>query len=111
MSNLDVIDAYHRGTVTPLQVSEFEHPPPCGGHSAAVWRKAGSLLHCESAPGTSPPAPDPQPVVKSGRRHSQCLQNYRQGGGNVVAAFWGGLPPHPVGGLGGVTGPGYGPGV
>ena len=71
----------------------LQHLPPCSGRSAAVWREDEALSQCISAPGTSPPAPDPKHFGKTRRRRSQCQLHHRQGGGTRVDAVWDGLPP------------------
>ena len=42
----------------------IQNPSPYGGRSEAVWRKYEEFLHWGSVPGTSSPAPDPQPAGK-----------------------------------------------
>ena len=71
-------------------------PPPCKRCSADIWRESEALSNYGSAPGPSLPAPDIQPVEKSGRKNTQCQQHYQQVGGARVAVFWEGLTLHPI---------------
>ena len=83
----------------------LQHPPPCGRRDNTVWGEAEALQYHSGVSGTSPSAPDPQPIGTARLRHAQCQRHHRQGGRAGVTAFWEGLPPHPADGLGGGPGP------
>ena len=81
----------HTGRDAEEDQGWLQHPPPCGERSASPWRKSEDISHCDSAPGTSPPTPDPQPIGKIRHRHAQCQRHHQKGGGAGVTAVWEGL--------------------